>query len=130
MVRLVTLAHHPERALNQWFRASRRAPGPRMIPRGRRKNLYHGRLGHCDFIRSRREESNPRPAHYECAALPTELRRQNYHNEFIEKDFAVILRSLQTSSDEVGTKSFDSLTFAQDPERVKSLDSGRDGERV
>ena len=26
---------------------------------------------------SRRGDSNPRPAHYECAALPTELRRQD-----------------------------------------------------
>jgi hypothetical protein len=30
-------------------------------------------------IWSRRRESNPRPAHYECAALPTELRRPTNH---------------------------------------------------
>jgi hypothetical protein len=30
----------------------------------------------------RQEESNPRPSHYECAALPTELCRQNLLNFF------------------------------------------------
>ena len=31
----------------------------------------------------RREESNPRPSHYECAALPTELCRQNHKQAFV-----------------------------------------------
>ena len=52
----------------KWARAADRIPATekeRAAPRG------------CpDFLNwCRREESNPRPSHYECAALPTELHR-------------------------------------------------------
>ena len=41
-------------------------------------------LRHLQNEKSRKRDSNPRPTHYECVALPTELFRRSTHTQTLK----------------------------------------------